>query len=654
MENRKSFFWTSFAQMAFVFVLVETAFRFLTFPETLNASFLRIELFVVSTAAALSLFLSLLPLNNPSRKFLVNIICWFFAVYAITQLQFKDYYGSYMSVKATADGAGRIADFVNGFIRLINPVYYLIFVPPLLATLASIGTEYKSPVISKGGIIIAIVISLLFELGGRWLTVSGGMLRTYENPSFIDRSIREFGLGRFFLLDLLSIGHEDSNELLIEETALPEATEESAPAETKPAKSRRSDISDESWKAIMEAETNEDLKLIDRYLMSRPMTEYNDHTGMFEDYNVIYIMIEAFDYMAIDPQLTPTLYRMKEEGWDFTHHYTPKFSCATGESEFVSEVSLVPSSDVCTPNQWAANDWQNSIFNLFRHAGYYTSAYHNWVDEFYDRRILYSHSGCQAYLNFDDLDYHQLWGWQSDLEMMELTVPYWIDQEKFFTLYVTSSTHFPYDQGSELGNRYLNEIDAVHPEYPIEVKRYISKAIELDKAMEYLLNQLEEAGKADNTLIVFYADHHPLETSINTLAAYGGQEMDRMEGMNEDRTPMVFYSKTMEPAKLDRVNSTFDILPTVCNLLNLPYEPRIFAGSDYFDPASKLVIFPNGSWITDEGIYYASDDTHDDTLSEETVAAKNKEVENLFTISRLIYNHDYFHYRPTVPFPSER
>ncbi|MBR3203030.1 MAG: LTA synthase family protein [Solobacterium sp.] len=557
-----------------------------------------------------------------------------------------------MSVKASFDGAGRISEFVGQFISLIDPIYYLALIPPLITTLLSYRIEYTE---GKNMLpaAVALIAVVILELAGHFTLVNTPYASLYNYPRFIDRSIREFGLSRFLIQDFRSI-HSDETTLLVPESSADPVESTESPESAESEDTRRNHISDASWEEIMNADDNADRKKIDQYLMSRTMTEYNDHTGMFQDYNVVYVMIEAFDYMAIDPQLTPTLYKMKEEGWDFTHHYTPKFSCATGESEFVSEISLVPMSDVCTPNQWAANDWQNSIFNLFEHAGYYTSAYHNWIDEYYDRRILYSHSGCEAYLNYDDLNYTRLWGWQSDLEMMELTIPYWINQDHFFSLYVTTSTHFPYDQGSELGNRYLNEVSAVHPDYPLLVQRYISKAIELDKSMEYLLKQLEDAGKLDHTLIVLFADHHPLETPLQILADYGGQEADRLNGFDEDRTPMIFYTPSMTPTKQDRINSTFDILPTVANLIGLDYEPRIYVGHDYFDPESKLVIFPNGSWITDNGSYYASDDTHDDTLSEEEIESRNLEVQNLFTISRMIYDSDYFHFRPTVPFPGER
>ena len=63
------------------------------------------------------------------------------------------------------------------------------------------------------------------------------------------------------------------------------------------------------------------------------------------------------------------------------------------------------------------------------------------------------------------------------------------------------------------------------------------------------------------------------------------------------------------------------------------------------------MIFPNGSWITDNGSYYASDDTHDDTLSDEEVTRRNNEVNNLFSISRMIYRNNYFSVRPEIPFP---
>ena len=657
MQNSHDFFRISLIRLAFVFLACETIFRLLSNLPLFNRDYFTAELFLLSAALFLSWFASLFPVRF--GKFLIELISWFFACYTITQLQFMNFYGSYMSVKATFDGAGRISQFAGQFIALIKPSYWTELLPPLLSTLL-----FRNAVLKESDRLLttrkALIPFLILETAGTLLVANAGYLKLYTNPQFFNRAIREFGIGRFFILDVLTIGsQESSSSLIIEETPIPSPSSapSAKPADTpasEPVITRRDVIDDSAWTQLMEAEKDDDIKSIDQYLMNRTITDFNDHTGMMKDFNVVYIMIEAFDYMGIDRELTPTLYKMKEEGWDFTHHYTPKFSCATGESEFVSEISLMPQTDLCTPNQYAENQWTESIFSIFNHAGYYTSAYHNWKDEFYERRTLYSHSGCQAYLNFDDIQYNQLWGWQSDLEMMELTMPYWIDKDQFVTLYVTSSTHFPYDQGSDLGNRYLDEIDRVHPDYPIEVKRYISKSMELDKAMAYLIEHLEEAGKLDNTLIVLFADHHPLETAIKTLDDYGGYEVDRLDGLNEDRTPMIFYSGSIKGEKLDEVNSTFDILPTVANLTGLEYDPRLYVGTDYFSDTPKTVIFPNGTWIMGENTYYSSDDTFEGTLSPEEVEHKNNEVTNLFSISRLIYKYDYFGKRDTIAFPKYR
>ena len=58
-------------------------------------------------------------------------------------------------------------------------------------------------------------------------------------------------------------------------------------------------------------------------------------TGIFKDKNLILIMVEAFDMIAINEKLTPTLYKLSTEGLNFDNYYTPKYSCTIGESEFI-------------------------------------------------------------------------------------------------------------------------------------------------------------------------------------------------------------------------------------------------------------------------------------------------------------------------------
>ena len=239
--------------------------------------------------------------------------------------------------------------------------------------------------------------------------------------------------------------------------------------------------------------------------------------------------------------------------------------------------------------------------------------------------------------------------------MMELTLPEYIESDQFLTVYITSSTHFPYDESSVLGDRYLEEINKVHPDYPINVKRYISKSMELDKAMEYLMDELDKVGKLDNTLFVMYADHHPLHTALETIQAYTF-ELDRSKDMNEDRTPLIMYNTQMKPTKQTSVSSTYDLLPTVLNLVGFEYEPRIYMGRDYFSDEEPLVIFANGDWITNDGYYQINSSKYtsftNTELSEDEIKNLNTEVQNRFNISRMIYKENYFSEREFLPKPS--
>ncbi|MCR5230807.1 MAG: LTA synthase family protein, partial [Solobacterium sp.] len=529
----------------------ELLFRFLTFPAPFDFALFRILLSTAGTSLFLASLCSLVP--HKAGRIIVLFFCWLIGIYAVIQLGMKNYLGNYTSVNAGGDMFGRITEFIIPFIKALKPQYWLALVCPLICTFVSWHSRGHSFRNVKN-IMVMLAASLILSLASYLTVRSSGLASLYAYPKYIEKSLREFGLSKFLIRDFLAVGKEEKITLDPVSTPAAQPTEEPEVIEE-----QHRTIDDSAWKALAESETDENVRMIDSWLMGRPVEDYNEMTGLLEGKNLIYIMIEAFDYIAVDEQLTPTLYMMKENGWDFTTHYTPKYSCTTGESEFISEISLIPESDVCTPNQYKYNNFATSIFSLFRNEGYYTSGYHNWIDEFYDRRELYKSSGCQAYLNYDDLNFHTIRGWQSDLELMELTVPLYINEDKFFTLYVTSSMHFPYDESSTLGDRYLNEINAVHPDYKLNIKRYISKAMELDKAMAYLLKVLEENGKLGDTAIVFFADHHPLNTPLNDIAAYT-YEVDRTVGLNEDRTPFVIYCPSaLGTKKLDEVNSTFDI-----------------------------------------------------------------------------------------------
>ena len=91
-----------------------------------------------------------------------------------------------------------------------------------------------------------------------------------------------------------------------------------------------------------------------------------------------------------------------------------------------------------------------------------------------------------------------------------------------------------------------------------------------------------------------------------------------------------------------------DILPAVCNLLGLDYDSRLYTGHDIFSDNSPLVIFKDGSWITEYMKYDAKTGEKtlltDAVLPEDYVSQVKEIVKTRLAISRGILNNNYYKY----------
>lgn len=610
------------------------------------------RIYLFDTALALLIVLISSFFKPKTGKLFIGIILLIYAIYGIGQLGFEHFMGNYMSFKIALDSAKRVTGNAVEFILAIRLTTYSLFIPVIIAIV--ILFKHQKPMIYSWKKRFVLLILLIIAHGLSLLTMQlstanqglYGALELYHEPEPVQMAIEVLGINRFMTRDILStlIEKDEVVEIVIEEPV--SSDDEAIIDETEEDYSRK--IDDSRWLSLIEKEENNSIKTIDEYLINRTISDKNEMTGLFAGKNLIYIMVEAFDYMAIDEALTPTLYFMQQQGISFDHYYTPKYSCTTSESEFISLVSLVPQSGLCTPNSYKDNLFTQSIFELFNRKGYTSTSYHNWNDQFYERKTYHINMGSKYFYDVDDLNIKIIQGWQSDAEMVENALPYFSDDEPFFAFMITSSTHFPYDTSSTLGDRYLSEVSAVYPDMPINLQRYLSKAMELDKAMESLLSSLEEKGILEDTVIVMYADHHPLKTDTSLIVEWTKQ-IDRSVGLNIDRTPCFIYNSVTEPMSVDTLASTYDLVPTIANLFDLDYDPRFYVGRDIFSDQQGLVIFNNGDWIVDEGIYTASNNKFESfdgtSYSNEWIENINARVNNLFSISKSIYKTNYFKVR---------
>jgi len=654
--SANKYFFTLFIITFGSLFFMETVFRLFSSDTIFTFIYLRVIVFDFLTSLIISFVLSFIDYKL-SKKILL-VIFFVLAIYSIFQLTYLNYMHRFFTMQDSTYGVDKVIAFGIDFILSINIFHLMIFIPWLIILFKTKHWNFnKSPLKIKRVIIGSICIIIIHTLSICLLFIGNDpeQLNTpYEIYTKVDHSseaVHQIGIFRFLDRDLINFFNPTEEEIVIVNIDT-----DNDPIEEPIVTDNSRNIDDTTWNTIIAQETNEDMLTIDQYLINQEIPDTNDMTGVFAGKNLILIMVEAFDYMAIDEELTPTLYKLVQESWFFDNFYSPQYSCATGQSEFAGLTSLAPEPSNCTINSYASNDYYESIFNLFNAKDYYSSSYHNWTDQYYNRVEAHKSMYSDHFYNYDELPFDTIQGWQSDHELFELALPYFLDEDQFFSFIITSSTHFPYDVDSTLGNRYMDVINEIRPDYPIEVKRYISKAMELDKGIAYLIETLSEAGKLDDTVIILYGDHHPLRMDVTNFVKYSYGDNDRSTIFGQSLTPFIIYNSTITANTFKKPMSTVDITPTIANLFDLNYDPRLYIGNDYFSDNEKTVYFANGSWLDSDGYYNANKSQFepftDAEIDIDALNTINTTIKNRFNISKLIYKTDYFHYRHEIVFPT--
>ena len=405
-------------------------------------------------------------------------------------------------------------------------------------------------------------------------------------------------------------------------------------------------VMDIDFESLIAGERENAIISLHEYFAYAKPTRQNQYTGMFEGYNLIMFTAESFSPYAIHPELTPTLYKLVHEGFYFTDFYTPEWGVSTSDGEYVACVGLLPKSNVWSFSRSSNNYLPFVMGNQLKSLGYQTVAYHNHTHTYYHRHQSHPNMGYIYKGVGNGLTLPRIRWPNSDLEMMEATIDEYINNEPFHAYYMTVSGHLEYNFG---GNAMASRNRAAVADLPLSdaCKAYLATQIELDKALEYLLERLNEAGIAERTAIVISSDHHPYglpgDNGTDGISEFLGHTVDRNFEIYKNH--LVIYAQGMEPVVVDKPASSLDIIPTISNLLGLTYDSRLLAGRDILCDEEGLVVFKNRSFISSSGRYINGGEFVPNPgveVDENYRRFMSNRIDNMFTISVRILDNDYY------------
>ena len=569
-----------------------------------------------------------------------------------SQMVYCFIFGTPYSISQMGMGAGAVTQFYREMLGAMQENW--IWLAALLLPLAVLVILRALHRIGKPeGIFRFVPLVLACVLvSAVWLDICRGGTHMFSDHYFFTSSksttaqtMERFGVPMTFLLELTR--PEDSGSGMSVPVAVPsEETGETASEETKfPA---AYNVLPLDFEAMNAGTDNEKLIALNNYFSQVSGTRQNEYTGMLRDYNLILICAESFSPAAVDPVYTPTLYKLTREGFVFENYYST-FPNTTTDGEYTLMQGLYPDStkDKYSSSMVASakNDLPFALGNFFdREFGVKSWGYHNNVGNYYHRDQTHPNMGYEMKFNRDGMTFSGYWP-TSDLEMMEQSVDDYIHEPQFHAYYMTFSGHYQYnpEDNGVVRKHYGSMEDS--PWKQMTQKGYIACHKELDLALQYLLNRLEEAGIADKTAIVMASDHTP----------YGlpkDQYFD-MTGIEEDffswyKSNLIFWVGGMEePVVVEEYCSTADILPTILNLWGFPYDSRLYPGTDVFSDGVHAAVLIDHSFLTDK-VWFNSNtgeiryQVPPEEVPENYVETMNQLIASQFEFSAEILRNDYY------------
>lgn len=622
-------FWILFLEYIYRIFIIKDFFNINTLIVTVF-SFIYITLFSFVT----NVFCE--KANKIITVFLTIIITFF----TLAQIVYYNFYNSIFSFYSLTTGTGQVLHFWSMIVEVIVRIWYvfaLILIPAILFIIFNNKIfEYKR---NKGIILYTFIIGLIASVLSSYVLIKKydkGQLYSLNNLIYKTHApmltINKTGLLTMEVIDIYRyfFGFEENFDIKKDEVK----------NVSKKIEYNKLDI---DFDKLIEESNDETIKSMHEYFSSLTPSEKNKYTGMFKGKNLIFITAEAFDTIAIDENITPTLYKIANNGFIFNNYYQPLYPVSTSDGEYMNVMSLIPKEGVWSFYKTSKNYMPFGIGNMFKKLDYNTYGFHNHNYNYYHREKSHTNIGLTYYGCGNGLEKKmncKHWP-NSDFEMIKATTPYYLNDDKpFMTYYMTVSGHLNYNfSGNNMASRNKSKVKKLN--YKDSIKAYYATQIEFDKAIEELLNELEESGKLDDTLIVIAPDHYPYGLTTKDMNTVS--RIDRTDKFENYHTSLIMYNPKIENKVVDKAISGIDILPTIYNLFGIDYDSRLLMGSDIFSNTEHIVILSDRSFITSKGKYNSiTGEFSNPNVSKEYIDNINKIINEKFKMSSLILEKDYY------------
>ena len=213
---------------------------------------------------------------------------------------------------------------------------------------------------------------------------------------------------------------------------------------------------------------------------------------------------------------------------------------ANSEYEVLTGMSMSATPDSCPYQQYIRQDL-NSLTHLMNGWGYRTFATHPYLSSGWNRVNAYNYLGFRETTFLEDYPQQDMIrGYVSDQEMYTYVLDALREksEEPLFLFGITMQNHGDYIYKGEDFTQTVS-LEGYEMDHPM-TEQYLSLMHESDKALEYLLTELERYP--EDTVLLFFGDHLPQIEGDFLLEAHGGPYDTLAEQQRQYAVPFFIWA----------------------------------------------------------------------------------------------------------------
>ncbi|MEG0618146.1 MAG: LTA synthase family protein [Bacilli bacterium] len=403
----------------------------------------------------------------------------------------------------------------------------------------------------------------------------------------------------------------------------------------------------------------------------------NKYTNMYEGKNIISIHAESIMNYLMNKEMngveiTPNLNKLAREGMYFSNFYAQESVGTSSDSEFTLNTSLMPaSSGTVFVSYWDRK--YVTIPKLLKEKEYYSFSMHANNCTMWNRNNMHPSLGYDKFYCYtDSFKIDETIGLGlSDKSFFKQAVPLIADIKKnhknFYGTLIMLTNHTPWSDITkhsdfDVSMKYTDEFGVQQTAPYLEgtmLGNYIKSVHYADQAIGQLLEDLEQQGILDDTVIMVYGDHdskikkseydryYNYVPTTNSILDANDPNYVNVDFYNYElnrSVPFILWDKNTKPnLKVEKVMGMYDIMPTLGNMFN--FYNKYALGHDILSVDENVVIFPDGNWLTNK-MYYNSQKEEgmllksDEPVSVDYINKYTLEAEKKISISDKIIVYD--------------